>query len=945
MTSTLRLSAAIAAALAFGPAAVGAARAEISSPTVIEDYDGLTKGVAVTALTADGMFGDSTSLFDGATTFTATDVALKTNSALTVSIGRKLSNAGLSLNTWANTDPDKAVFGRYWVLDIPHIHGVFDRRTGWVVRDREYQGPDFPDSWRGSTQRCSVADYTPPTVPDNVSSGPTKTPSYGPTDYWAGNTINIPGMGEELLQTLSGSHSRPNDGLAYYGGTKSNWKVSCLPSIRNGAGEGFLAVLPNGHRYTFDWMVVRKSKRIVGIPTDTTGSVGIDRDEIFLYATRVEDGLGNWLSYEYDPANPHRLLSIRSNDGVEARLGYNAAGKIETISSAGRTWTYEYSKYGSNPDANYLLAGTVLPDGGRWGYQYSDQFEIVNANVRNVWQQCWPNVGTMSSDKEPGPAETSFLTVSHPSGAVGEFKFRKLMHGTNRTVGSCITRQEASWLSVRLVGAPMAYTVESLYSKTVTGPGIAPLSWNYRYKPSWSWQADCQVPGTCYVPSETTVVNPDGSVNAYKFNNDYKSNVGELIEASIKDAGGRVLRTLTNAYVESAEGQPFPASNANIPASNSISGSKGYLANRPLKTRQIVQDGVTFVTENQIFDGLARVLRSTGYNTLGYSRNEGTEYHDHTGKWILGQVSATSVNGVETARAEFDPTTALPVKAAQFGVPKAEFIYRADGTLATMKDGNGNITAFDNWKRGVPQAIRHPATPEFPSGTTENAVVDDRGWVISTVDENGFTTNYTYDGMGRLTKVTYPQEDAVDWHPTIQEFTRVPTPEYGLEGGHWRRVSTAGNRRSDTYYDAFLRPVLEMVFDLSDVSRNTQRQEFTRYDAMGRVSFRSFSTRHVADFRQPMPGSSYVYDALGRNVLTTQDSELGPLVTAVDYLVGFKRRTTNPRKFSSVETFQVFGEPTYKSPVVIDSPENVRTQIMRDAYGKPLEIRRGSIAP
>ncbi|MGO4780080.1 wall associated protein, partial [Lysobacter sp. 2RAB21] len=121
---------------------------------------------------------------------------------------------------------------------------------------------------------------------------------YDASDYWAGNHISIPGMGEELMLNLGAGHVRPSDGLAYYGGTKSNWKVACLPSVRNGAGEGFLVVLPNGQRYTFDWMVTRSSKGILGTPGEFGGGLGIKRVEVFLYATRVEDAQGNWLAYE-----------------------------------------------------------------------------------------------------------------------------------------------------------------------------------------------------------------------------------------------------------------------------------------------------------------------------------------------------------------------------------------------------------------------------------------------------------------------------------------------------------------------------------------------------------------------------------------------------------------------------------------------------------------------
>lgn len=914
----------------------GAADAAIASPTVIEDYDGLVKGEAMVAITADGMFGDSTSLFDGATSFSAMDVSLKTNSGLNVGIGRKLAMASTANSAW---NDETAVFGPSWVLDVPNIHGTFDQRTGWVVRDREYQGPQFPETWQGSAQRCSVADYSPPTMPDRDLSD--RRSSYSGSDYWAGNMINIPGQGEEMMLNLGAGHVRPNDGLAYYGGTKSNWKVSCLPSVRNATGEGFLVVLPNGRRYTFDWMVARRSKPLQGSPGESGGGLGINRVEAFLYATRVEDAQGNWVAYDYDPANPHRLLVVRSNDGVEARLTYNGYGKIETITAAGRVWRYEYAPRPNSgePPVNQWLSAVTLPDGGKWGYQYDANFRFMHTDVGAVWTTCSPNVRTMTSASEPLPADVSSLIVSHPSGAVGEFKFRRLLHGTNRAAGTCDPRQDQVW--TRLTGTPMAYTVGSLYSKKVTGPGIPALSWSYFYKPTWSWKGDCTAPGACAALTETRVTNPDGSINSYKFGNDFTVNVGELVEESVMDSSGRALRTTSSTYI-GADGQPFPAVNGNIPAM--IAGSKGYLANRPLKVRQVTQDGVNFITDNQAFDGFARVLRSSSYNTLGYSRNEGSEYYDQLAKWVIGQVSATSVNGVETARAEFDPVSALPIRITEFGKLKSTFVYRTDGTIDMVKDGNGNVTGFADWKRGVPQTIRRPATPESPSGAVESAVVDDRGWVTSTTDENGFVNQYSYDGMGRLAGIVYPQGDTVDWHPMTQEFVRVATPEYGLEGNHWRRVAITGNRRSDTYYDAFLRPVLEMEFDLSDASRNTQKQVFTRYDVMGRAAFRSLPTRHVGDFRQAMPGMAYSYDALGRQTAAVQDSELGPLTTATEYLTGFKRKTTNPRGFATIETFQVFGEPKYEFPAVIDAPESSRTQIMRDAFGKPLEIQRMSTA-
>ena len=62
---------------------------------------------------------------------------------------------------------------------------------------------------------------------------------------------------------------------------------------------------------------------------------------------------------------------------------------------------------------------------------------------------------------------------------------------------------------------------------------------------------------------------------------------------------------------------------------------------------------------------------------------------------------------------------------------------------------------------------------------------------------------------------------------------------------------------------------------------------------------------------------------------------------AVEYLTGFKRRTTDARAHATTEQFMAWDAPTYDWPVRVDAPEGQSTTILRDTFGKPTSISRG----
>ncbi|HGM7333939.1 TPA: wall-associated protein [Stenotrophomonas maltophilia] len=312
---------------------------------------------------------------------------------------------------------------------------------------------------------------------------------------------------------------------------------------------------------------------------------------------------------------------------------------------------------------------------------------------------------------------------------------------------------------------------------------------------------------------------------------------------------------------------------------------------------------------------------------------ETLSYHDNESSWILGQVATRAINGVLADQTTFDPVTSRPTQFLAFGKLTQSLGYNADGTIAYVRDGNGNTIALSSWKRGVPQLI------SFPGGTTQSAVVDDHGWISQVTDQNGFSTGYRYDAMGRVAGVDYPSGDSTAWSPMNQNFVQVMGDEYGVAAGHWRKTTTTGNRVSIAYYDALWRPLIVSEYDAADPG--TIRFTGKEYDNEGRTVFSSYPAATANSDR----GTWTVYDALGRTTSVTQNSELGDLTTSLSYLrdaSGVFTLTRNPRGAETRTWYRMLDQPSFDSPTRILQPEGALTVIDRDAFGKPLSIRRSS---
>ena len=223
--------------------------------------------------------------------------------------------------------------------------------------------------------------------------------------------------------------------------------------------------------------------------------------------------------------------------------------------------------------------------------------------------------------------------------------------------------------------------------------------------------------------------------------------------------------------------------------------------------------------------------------------------------------------------------------------------------------------------------------------------MENNGWIFSVTDALGSRTSYDHDAMGRVNLILHPSEvqgssacDDSTWEETTIEFRPMTSSEWrppGVEAGQWRQYTATGNYQKIVYFDALWRPVLTNEYDATNTS-GTLRAVSTAYDAAGRVAFQSYPS---GDIVPAAIGVWTFYDSLGRVKEVRQDSEQGQLITRTEYLAN-QIRVTAPNGEVTQTTFQAFDQPSFDAPVRIEEPLGRTTSVVRDSFGKPVEVER-----
>ncbi|MCD9032697.1 RHS repeat protein, partial [Luteimonas sp. Y-2-2-4F] len=755
----------------------------------------------LTALT-DQLMGEQVSLYNGATEFVATDIDLPGNDGLPVRLSRRLR---IELFPVGNGGPWNANLrgAGDWDVDVPYIAGNFasGANGGWPAT------------------RCSQS-----SVPYVAG--------FNSTEFWQGTQVHVPGEGDRAMLMLQGVQvPQPTDGVQRRWTTRERDMFACIPMRSGLDGEGFAMRTTSGLEYHFDVGVSRNvgqmSKPIAGV-----GTYHVSRYRQYLLASRIVDRFGNSVNFQYD--GDGRPTRIEGSDGRLIQLTYTN-GQLTSATAHGRTWQYQY--------AGAWLSRVVQPDGHAWQYAATGTLTPSYAT--------WDGNSNATCTEQPPEIEAAYtLSITHPSGTVGAFAFANQRHYRAGVHASECQQHHASGGGVvggtyyYTLGTPNFFDVMSLQRKTLTGTGLPTLEWAYAYGGSYqalwgSRNSPATYPcASCPTEKTATVVQPDGTVQEYRYGFLYALNEGRLLGSRTRAAGGTVLRTESTTYLAEADAgsQAFQPRYGTI-----INGDDpSTAAVRPVTQQVVEQDGAQFVWQAQGFDAFARPTQASKSSNLvgATARTEVNAYHDDLAGWVLGQPSKLTVNGIVASETLYD-SRAQPTTLREFGRTTQTLTYHPDGTVATVADGRGHVTTLSSWKRGVPQTVRHPATPEAPNGATRSAVVNDAGWITRVTDENGFATNYQHDAMGRITRIVYPTGDSVAWHDSTFSLVRATAAAYGLPAGHWQHAEVTGQRNKVTYLDALWRPVLVHEYDAGNAA-GTQRFTRQAFDQAGRVTFASY---------------------------------------------------------------------------------------------------------
>ncbi|MBT9457267.1 MAG: RHS repeat-associated core domain-containing protein [Burkholderiaceae bacterium] len=472
--------------------------------------------------------------------------------------------------------------------------------------------------------------------------------------------------------------------------------------------------------------------------------------------------------------------------------------------------------------------------------------------------------------------------------------------------------------------------MQSLKSKTLSGPGLPSMTWSYGYASTGSW-APCNA---CSSTKTVQVTDARGYVTRFLYGTLFQVNEGQLLQQDQGWNGSTALRSTTYSYHPPA-GAAYPE-----PIGSNPLEVADYLASRhrPQKQRSTAQQGVNFSWLANSFDVFARPLSVTRSSGLGQSRTETTAYVDNLSKWVMGQVATVTdgATGTVMSQTNYHPSTGLPLNSWRFGKLQASYTFNGDGTLATVKDGANQTTTYSNYKRGLAQSVG------YADGTGESAVVNDLGLISSVTSAAGYTTGYGYDAIGRLHRITPPTGDPVAYNSTSIVFEPVGWDEYGLAAGHWRQTISRGNARTVNYFDAFWRPLMQRSYDAADEG-TTRKVTVRAFDPDGRATFESYPQRDIASVGSTPAGKRSYFDALGRNYRVETDSELGVLVSTSEFLGGFQTRTTNPRGKATTQRFWALDKPDETQLAGASAPAGVNVSVGRDGYGKPVSITRSGL--
>lgn len=299
-----------------------------------------------------------------------------------------------------------------------------------------------------------------------------------------------------------------------------------------------------------------------------------------------------------------KLQRITANDGRQITLVYDASGRISSVTAPSGTWNYAY--------LNGRLRTVTQPDASQWVYQAEGKLNLAGADplpVDDIFANCPENLD--------GVGGGFTYTVTHPSGANARFEFLGMRHHRSNTPKFCV-KPNTQYEYLQIPNYSDNFT---LVRKTITGPGLGSLVWNYSYDPGAAdfYAADCVygIEEICPPTKQQVVAGPNGVWERYEYGIMYGLTEGQLLKKETGAGPLNIQQVESYQYISdaAASSQNFPGMVGIDPRSYSDVLSSAKL--RPMVARTIRREGIAFdwsvntCSGKYCFDALARPINVT----------------------------------------------------------------------------------------------------------------------------------------------------------------------------------------------------------------------------------------------------------------------------------------------------------------------------------------------
>lgn len=667
--------------------------------------------------------------------------------------------------------------------------------------------------------------------------------------------------------------------------TLSRWKATCATS----GAVGLILYSPDGTRYDMTYQ-----GQTVGAGSDSSKKLNT------FYPTLITDRNGNTLTLTHKQVGvTDAVSSVVANDGRRVDFTYDANGILQNVKDGSGQKTFTYStKPVANASAGYVfLIAVTRPDHAQWKYDYNETFDS-SAGAGSIYR------------------------VTYPTGGSLQYTYDNTIQ----------------------FGADIPALTTHVVKQKTDGSN----TWTYTYTPAAiggipSNATALPCPDTNGYFDMTKVEGPDGThiychigYNSINAANGLGYAIGTMVGSLASDQTSQASNfTEMEAYEIAPETlstlQSMIRSSDKVPLATAVTG----VQYRTIKRSKYGQDYLTTLSNYDNY-GNAQTIVETGTATRPDSSNETRTtqftYKINTNKWILHQKQSEQINtngeAIGSVSRNIDDNGNV-LSETKFGVTTA-WTYLSTGDISTKTDARGYVSTYGSYKCGIPQTESFPidalTVASAQQVATTTRVVNDACNVVSVTDPESKKTWYSFDGLGRITNISYPTGNYV----MVQWI-----------GSPLTRTISRGSYMEVTRFDGFGRVSGQTVTDLT-----TNKSLITSFvnDALGRHLFKSYPGSNI--------GTAVIFGvndepyAIGRGCINPYTSSKIPSCQYWKKLTWKKNVhvVTDENGHSTSSTYRGFGNPDALELVSIKAPDaSADTTLARNGMGQITSVTQGGL--